>query len=73
MEKLTTRQKDTLDAIKKLIAKNGFPPTVREIGAEVGINSSATVFFHIQKLIEKGYLRQDGNKNRTLELLVPNE
>ena len=73
MEKLTDRQQQILDVIKKEIAKNGFPPTVREIGAKVGLNSSATTFFHIKKLIEKGYIKQDSNKNRTLELLVPNE
>ena len=73
MEKLTDRQQDILDTIKKEIAKNGFPPTVREIGAKVGLNSSATTFFHIKKLIEKGYLKQGNGKNRTLELLVPNE
>ena len=73
MEKLTERQQNILDTIKKEIAKNGFPPTVREIGAKVGLNSSATTFFHIKKLIEKGYLKQGNGKNRTLELLVPNE
>ncbi len=73
MDKLTDRQHEILDTIKKEIAKNGFPPTVREIGAKVGLNSSATTFFHIKKLIEKGYLKQGSNKNRTLELLVPNE
>lgn len=73
MEKLTDRQKDILEVIKKQIAKNGFPPTVREIGKEAGLTSSATTHFHIKKLIEKGYLKQDGTKNRTLELLVPNE
>ena len=73
MEKLTNRQQDILDTIKKLIAKNGFPPTVREIGAELGLSSSATTFFHIKKLMEKGYLKQGNSKNRTLELLVENE
>lgn len=73
MEKLTNRQQEILDTIKKEIAKNGFPPTVREIGAKVGLNSSATTFFHIKKLIDKGYLKQGNGKNRTLELLVENE
>ena len=47
MEKLTQRQADVLDTIKKMIAKNGFPPTVREVGAQVGLTSSATTHFHI--------------------------
>ena len=73
MEKLTDRQKDILDVIKQAIAKNGYPPTVREIGAKVGLSSSATTQFHIKKLEEKGYIKKNATKNRTIELLVPNE
>lgn len=73
MEKLTERQNDILKVIKKSIAEKGYPPTVREIGAEVGLSSTATIHFHLTKLEEKGYLKKDNSKNRTLELLVPNE
>ena len=73
MEKLTDRQKDILDVIKQAIAKNGYPPTVREIGAQIGLSSSATTQFHIKKLEEKGYIKKNATKNRTIELLVPNE
>ncbi len=73
MESLTDRQKEILDIIKKTIAEKGFPPTVREIGSKVGLNSSATTQFHLNKLVEKGYIKKDASKNRTIELLVPNE
>lgn len=73
MEKLTDRQKDILDVIKQAIAKNGYPPTVREIGTKIGLSSSATTQFHIKKLEEKGYIKKNATKNRTIELLVPNE
>ena len=73
MGKLTDRQKDILDVIKQAIAKNGYPPTVREIGAKIGLSSSATTQFHIKKLEEKGYIKKNATKNRTIELLVPNE
>ena len=73
MEKLTDRQKDILDVIKQAIAKNGYPPTVREIGAKLNLSSSATTHFHLKKLEEKGYIKKDSSKNRTIELLVPNE
>ena len=73
MEKLTDRQKEILDTIKKYIAKNGFPPTVREIGKELNLSSPATTHFHLSKLESKGYIKKDKSKNRTLELLVPNE
>jgi len=73
MEKLTTKQKSILDILKKLIAKNGYPPTVREIGKEARLSSPATIHFHLKQLEKKGYIKQDPNRNRTLEILVPNE
>ena len=73
METLTTRQSDILDALKRFIAKNGYPPTVRELGKMVGLSSSATTQFHLTKLEEKGYIKKVDSKNRTIELLVPNE
>ena len=73
MEKLTTKQKNILDILKKLIAKNGYPPTVREIGKEAKLSSPATIHFHLKQLEKKGYIKQDPNRNRTLEILVPNE
>ena len=73
MEKLTGKQVVILDILKKLIAKNGYPPTVREIGQEAHLSSPATIHFHLKQLEEKGYIKKDDNKNRTLEILVPNE
>ena len=73
MEKLTTKQKSILDILKKLIAKNGYPPTVREIGKEAKLSSPATIHFHLKQLEKKGYIKQDPSKNRTIEILVPNE
>ncbi len=73
MEKLTKRQEDILQVVKKLIAKNGYPPTVREIGQEANLHSPATIHFHLTKLEEKGYIKKDNSKNRTIEILVPNE
>ncbi|HIT10608.1 MAG TPA: transcriptional repressor LexA [Candidatus Onthousia faecigallinarum] len=73
MEKLTDRQTDILQIIKKLIAKNGYPPTVREIGKVANLHSPATIHFHIKQLVKKGYLKKESGANRTIELLVPNE
>ena len=73
MEKLTGRQGFILQVLKKLVAKNGYPPTVREIGEEAHLSSPATIHFHLKKLEEKGYIKKGDNKNRTLEILVPNE
>ncbi len=73
MEKLTKRQEEILMTIKKYMAKNGFPPTVREIGALLGLSSPATTHFHLGKLEEKGYIKKNDSKNRAMELLVDNE
>lgn len=73
MEKLTTRQAHILQIIKQLVAANGYPPTVREIGEKANLHSPATIHFHLTKLEEKGYIRKGNSKNRTIEILVPNE
>lgn len=73
MDKLTSRQSDILDTLKRYISKYGYPPTVREIGKEIGLSSPATIHFHLTKLEEKGYIKKNVSKNRTLELLVDNE
>lgn len=59
MEKLTSKQEIILKIIKKFIAKNGYPPTVREIGEEAHLSSPATTFFHLSKLEEKGYIKKE--------------
>lgn len=73
METLTKQQEKILQIIKKAIAKNGYPPTVREIGSDAGLSSPATIHFHLTKLAEKGYINKGNGLNRTIEVLVPNE
>lgn len=73
METLTKRQDDVLDFVKSYIASHGYPPTVREIGKAIGVNSPATVQAHLECLEEKGFIRKEGTKNRTIEVLVNNE
>lgn len=73
MEKLTGKQNYILQILKQLIAENGYPPTVREIGEKANLSSPATIHFHLSKLEEKGYIKKGDNKNRTIEILVPNE
>ena len=70
---LTKRQKDTLDYIKKTIAKHGYPPTVREIAKKLNVSSPATIHAHLEKLETKGYIKKLDAKNRAIELKVDNE
>lgn len=73
MEKLTKKQQLVLDFIKKSMVSKGYAPTVREIGSSLGLSSPATVHAHLSNLEEKGYIKKEAAKNRTLELLVDNE
>ena len=73
MEPLTTKQIYILDTLKKLIADKGYPPTVRELGKAANLSSPSTIHTHLMQLEKKGYIRKNDNKNRTLEILVPNE
>ena len=71
--KLTKRQEEILTFIKKYSALHGYPPSIREICAGVGLNSPATVFVHVKNLEKNGYIKSTNNKFPTLELLVDNE
>ncbi len=73
MEELTRKQAEVLEFTKKFIAEKGYPPTVREIGKGLELSSPATIHCHLKNLIKKGYLKNAGSKNRTLEVLVKNE
>ena len=72
-KKLTNRQEDILNYIKKYIADHGYPPAIREICAGVGLSSPATVFVHVKNLENAGYIKTTNNKFRTIEILVENE
>lgn len=69
LKELTERQKNILTYIKKQIREKGYPPSVREIGKAVGLNSSSTVHGHLRRLEEKGLLRRDPTKPRAIEVL----
>lgn len=73
MEKLTVKQERVLKAVKKFFAEKGYPPTVRDLCNLTGLSSTATVHVHLDHLQRKGYIKKDKDKNRTMELLVPNE
>ncbi len=66
---LGKREKAILKFIEKQIALNCYPPSVREIGKAVGLKSTATVHGYLAKLEEKGYIKKESQKGRTLKLL----
>lgn len=64
--KLTKRQQMVLDFIKSSIRERGYPPTLREIGAFMGIKSTNGVNDHLRALERKGYLKREDMKSRAL-------
>ncbi len=73
MNKLTKRQEEILTYVKKYMVRFGYPPTVREIGKDLGVSSPATIHAHLSNLETKGFIKKEESKNRAIELLVENE
>lgn len=69
LKTLTRRQKQLLDFLEKEIARNGYAPTLEEIGAEFGLTSLATVHKHLSNLEEKGLIKRHAGRSRAVELL----
>ena len=67
-EALTARQRAILEFIDTNMRERGYPPSVREIGEAVGLNSPATVHTHLGTLQKLGYLFRDPTKPRALEV-----
>ena len=68
-KELNTRQKQILRYITKQIEKNGYSPSVREIGKAVGLSSTATVHTYLKQLEELKYIKKENQKGRTLRVL----
>src|SRR6266581_7572477 len=68
MDDVTPRQRRILDFIKATVRDRGYPPTVREIGEAVGLNSSSSVHAQLANLERRGLLRRDPTKPRAMEL-----
>lgn len=66
---LTAKQQQILDCIKKSLKEKGYPPSVRELCAAVGLSSTSTVHSHLSTLEKKGFIRRDASKPRTIEVL----
>jgi repressor LexA len=71
MDQLTERQQVILKVIEDAVREQGYPPTVREIGAAVGLCSPASVQSHLTALEAQGYIRRGPSKRRALEVTRP--
>lgn len=67
--KLGKRQVAIYDFIRAYSEEHGYPPSVREIGAAVGLASPSTVHMHLKVLEERGLIKRDSKKPRTIEVV----
>lgn len=68
-KKLSKRQQSIYEYICSYSAEHGYPPSVREIGAAVGLASPSTVHMHLQVLQEQGFIKRDSKKPRAIEVV----
>ncbi len=66
---LTARQRRMLEFIQEHLRETGYPPTIREIGKEVGISSTSVVNYNLNVLQEKGYIQRSRETSRGLRVV----
>ena len=71
MSQLKEREQKILSYMKEEIRTKGYPPTVREICAALGIKSTSTAHKDIESLVKQGYLVKDPSKPRALMVVDP--
>ena len=64
MPRTSNKAQLIVDYVNQFIQENGYSPSVREIGAAVGLRATASVSYHLQALQEKGLLQSPGSKGR---------
>ena len=65
----TRKEKAILKFIEEQVLKNGYPPSVREIGKAIGLSSTATVHAYLAKLEKQGFIKKEDKKGRTLKVI----
>jgi repressor LexA len=68
MEGITQRQRQVLDFITRYQAEHGYPPTLREISAEIGTSGTVSAMHHLGALERKGYIRRNSGNSRGISL-----
>ena len=64
MPRTSNKAELIMDYVNQFVQENGYSPSVREIGAAVGLRSTASVSYHLQALQDKGLLQSPGAKGR---------
>jgi len=66
---LTKKQRQILDYVESFVSSNGYSPSYEEIAQAFDYSSLATVHEHLTNLEQKGFLRKNYNKSRSLEVV----
>jgi repressor LexA len=69
-EHLSERQRRIVAFLNEYVKENGYPPSIREIGAAAGISSTSVVSYNLKRLEEKGYISRDREVSRGLKLVT---
>jgi repressor LexA len=67
--RLSERQRRILEFLGTYVEENGYPPSIREMGAAAGISSTSVVSYNLRRLEEKGYITRDRDVSRGLKLV----
>ena len=67
-KRLSERQQRILGFLNEYIGENGYPPSIREIGAAAGISSTSVVSYNLRRMEEAGYISRDPEVSRGLKL-----
>ena len=70
MARTSDKAERILEYVNEFVQENGYAPSVREIGAAVGLRSTASVSYHIQALQDKGLLLSPGGKGRKRSIVT---
>jgi len=63
------KTQEVYEFIEQYIYKNNYPPTIREIGEQLRLDSTSSVVYHLKKLEKQGKISRDASKNRAIELI----
>ncbi len=68
MQKRNEKEQAMLEAIEDSIAKRGYAPSVRELCDRLGYRSTSTVQMYLDRLEQRGYIRREDGKSRSISL-----
>ena len=68
MKKLTAKQQNVYEYIRKKVDRIGYPPSVREIAQQFGVSTRAA-YDHLRAIEKKGHIRRDPMKPRAIEIV----